>query len=156
MNTNDTVIISEAPVKAPKSNVGKIFNVIWQVFKGLFIAALILATIFNTFVSILYVQEASDPELHPIYLHAEVPYYWKTQDFEDLMEEFDKNPEGEKYKEMRKAFYAKYSVRYKDTPTYSELEELHKTKPDSEEYNQKLQELMDMFDITAEEITFDE
>ncbi len=57
---------------------------------------------------------------------------------------------------MLREFYAKYSIKYQDTATYSELERLHKEKPNSEEYNQKLQQLLEEFDITEEEITFDE
>lgn len=150
MDTNINTAEPTAPIANKKGKAGKIFNIVWQVFKGLFIAACILALIFNTFVSIHYYKE----DMNVTELHVSVPYPLTTQDYADLMEEYNKNPEGTKWKEMRRAFYAKYSIKYQDTATYSELEWLHKEKPDSEEYNQKLQELMDEFGITAEEIIF--
>ncbi len=57
---------------------------------------------------------------------------------------------------MLKEFNTKYSISYKKSGTYEELARLHKENPDSEEYNQTLAKLLEEFDISAEDITFDE
>ena len=153
MNTNDTVVTMTEPNANRKGGAGKIFNIIWNVFKGLFIAACIIALMFDTFIAIHYYKE--DMNAPPIKMST--PYPYSTQDWEGVKEEHDKNPEDTKWKEMRRDFYVKYSIKYKDTETYLSLLYLHKhNMTDSEEYNQLMQELTEDFGITAEEVTFDE
>lgn len=153
MDTNDTIIIAAEPNTNQKGNGKKILNKAWQVFKGLFIAACILALMFDTFVAIMYYIN----DMNVTEVSISVPYPYTTQDYADIEEEYSKNPEGTKWREMRRNFYAKYSIKYKDSATYAELEYMRKqNKTDSEEYKQKLDDLMYDFGITAEEITFDE
>ncbi|MBD5081059.1 MAG: hypothetical protein HDT44_04765 [Ruminococcaceae bacterium] len=133
-----------------KISIGKIFDTVWQVFKGLFIAALILAVIFNTYVSICYLKEQQAPII------LEMAYPYNTQDYRNLLEAAKKNPDSAEYKQMLKDFNTKYSISYKVSGTYTELARLHKENPDSEEYKQTLAKLLEEFDISAEDITFDE
>lgn len=131
-------------------NAGKVLEKVWQVFKGLFIAALILAVIFNTYISIGYVMKQQAP------VALEYSYPYNTQDFKDLNEAYIKSPGSAEYKRMLKEFNTKYSISYKESGTYEELARLHREDPDSEEYKQKLAELLEQFDISPENIAFDE
>lgn len=152
MNTNIGATENSAltPSTGKKINIGKILENVWQVIKGLFIAAVILAVVFNTYVSICYLMEHQAPVV------LEIPYPYNTQDYKNLIEANKKNPGGVEYKQMLKEFNTKYSISYKSSGTYEELARLHKENPDSEEYNQTLAKLLEEFDISAEEITFDE
>lgn len=140
------------PSTGKKANVGKIFDKVWEVFKGLFIAAIILAVIFNTFVSIFYLIERQVPV--PLSPFSDYPY--NTQDALNLTEAYSKDPNSAEYKQMLREFNIKYSIPYKQSGTYMELARLHKENPYSEEYNQTLAELLEQFDISVEDITFDE
>lgn len=151
MNTNiDTTESNTLTSSAGKKNIGKSLEKVWQVFKGLFIAAIILAVVFDTYVAIGYVMNQQAPVL------LEYSYPYNTQDFNDLIEAHRKNPNSEEYKQMLKEFNTKYSISYKKSGTYEELARLHKENPDSEEYKQTLAKLLEEFDISAEDITFDE
>ncbi len=152
MNSNiETAESSALPQRTGKKiNAGMVLERIWQVIKGLFIAAVILAVVFNTYVSICYIMEQQAPVV------LEVPYPYNTQDYKNLIEANKKNPGGAEYKQMLKEFNTKYGISYKSSGTYEELARLHKENPDSEEYNQTLAKLLEEFDISAEEITFDE
>ncbi len=152
MNTNTNVAEGStlASGTGKKISIGKILNTVWQVFKGLFIAALILAVIFNTYVSICYIRDQQRP------VSLELAYPYNTQDFKDLNEAYNKNPDSAEYKKMLRDFHTKYGISYKISETYKELARLHKENPDSEEYKQVLAKLLEEFDISAEDITFDE
>lgn len=152
MNTNTNTVENSTLVSATgkKISFGKILDTTWQVFKGLFIAALILAVIFNTYVSISYIQEQQAP------IVVELAYPYNTQDYKDLVEAANKNPDSAEVKQMLRDFNIKYSISYKVSGTYTELARLHKENPDSEEYKQTLAKLLEEFDISAEDITFDE
>lgn len=152
MNTNigSSESNNSTAITGKKTNMRNFLEKIWQVFKGLFIAALILAVIFNTYVSIGYVMNQQAPVV------LEFSYPYNTQDFSDLNEAYRKNPNSAEYKQMLKKFNTKYSISYKKSGTYEELARLHKENPDSEEYNQTLAKLLEEFDISAEDITFDE
>lgn len=151
MNTNiNTTESNTLTPSTGKKNIGNIFEKVWQVFKGLFIAAVILAVIFDTYVAIGYVMNQQAPVL------LEYSYPYNTQDFNDLIDARRNNPNSEEYKQMLKEFNTKYSISYKKSGTYEELARLHKENPDSEEYKQTLAKLLEEFDISAEDITFDE
>lgn len=144
-NTNCTIL-----AKSKETTTKKVLETVWQVFKGLFIAAVILAVIFNTFVSIDLIRL----QQQPIMLNE--PYYHDTQDWLDLLEAVEKDPNSTKTDEMRMAFYKKYSIPYKNTVYYEELRKLHEENPDSDEYKKALKKFQEVYDIAEEDISFDE
>lgn len=151
MNTNiNTTENGTLTPSTSEKNKGKIIDKVWQVFKGLIIAAIILAVVFDTYVAIGYFTNQQAPVV------LEYSYPYNTQDFKDLTEARMENPNGEEYKKMLKAFNTKYSISYKTSGTYEELARLYKENPDSEEYKQTLAKLLEEFDISAEDIIFDE
>lgn len=151
MNTNIGITENTASIENKKINAGKIFNTLWQVVKALLIVVFILAVAFDTFMAIgLYREQQAPVVLTP------APYYCETQDWLDLLEATEKDPNSAKTDEMRKAFYIKYSVPYKTTYYYTELERLHREKPGSEEYYEALKKFQEVYDIAEEDISFDE
>ncbi len=147
MNTVDKVSGGTISKKIITGN-----SIVWDVFKGLFIAAVILAVVFNTFVSICYVIELNQP----IQLEMKTPYYMETQDYLDLTAMQKKAPDSAEYKAMLKAFNTKYSVPYENSQVYIELAKAHKEDPNSKEYQELLEKFQEQFDIPAEKIIFED
>ncbi len=131
----------------------KVLNRVWDVFKGLIIAVAAVTLIFDTVVLYMlysYVEAEYSKVEH------DVPYYMQTQDYLDLVEMYEKDPDSAEYKAMLKAFNTKYSVPYKGNQTYIELAKAHKENPDSEEYHRLLEKFLEEYDIPVEDISFDD
>ncbi len=132
-----------------KEKVLKVLDISWQVFKGLFIAALILAVFFNTYISILYYKDMNEP------IVLEYAYPYNTKEYSDLLAiSREMGYDSAEFIKKDREFNTKYNISYKTSGLYSELVRLHKEKPDSEEYKQTLAKLLEHFDISAEDITF--
>ena len=151
MNNNATSNDTAAMTVNKENGAKKVAETVWQVVKALLIVVLILAVIFDTIMAISLYQERNAPVVL-----TPAPYYCETQDWLDLLEATEKDPNSAKTDEMRKAFYIKYSVPYKTTYYYTELERLHREKPGSEEYCEALQNFQEVYDIAEEDISFDE
>lgn len=154
MNKVDTVSNN---TKNTNSKISKILNTVWDVFKGLIIAIAAVVLIGDTVV--LYMLYDYEQAAHSV-VELHTPYYMETQDYLDLMEMYNKDPEhafdNPEYKAMLKAFNAKYSVPYKGMQAYIDLAEAHRKDPNSEEYNKLLKEFLEVYDIEVEKISFED
>ena len=146
MNTNETT--SE---KTKGKKAANFLGRVWDVFKGLVIAAAFVVLIFDT-VFLYYLFIVVETERQNT---LQTPYYMETQDYLDLMEMYEKAPDSPEYKAMLKEFNTKYSIPYKNSQAYIDLVRAYRKDPDSEEYAEALEKFLEIYDIPEEKISFD-